>query len=83
MSNMEYRMYLVKNANKILNNNNGLFCNSTFVDNHKINNLNKNTPMIFKSILDPPLKNSSDLKLNFLNNYLNEATKISHTFTLK
>ena len=70
ISNMEYRMYLVNNANKIISNNSNCSVNNKdgFINN--IYNINKKASEAFKSLYDSLFNSHSDLKTNYLNNRL-------------
>lgn len=90
-SNMEYRHFLINNAKNIINNNsNNLNCNSNLINFDSINNNHVNTnniisnnnttfqlPLMFSSILTPPLQHNSDLKDDYFKKYLESATKNS------
>ena len=77
-SNMEYRQYLIHNSNTIIEDNLAAAnanCVNTFAPIYTTNTLY--TPVFFNSINDQPLPHNSDLKKNYLDDYI----KISKMFT--
>ena len=72
-SNMEYRQYLINNADNIIENNQlsaNINCSQSLTQND--NTYMSSSPIIFHSIINPPLPydSNSDLKLNYLNRLL-------------
>jgi hypothetical protein len=74
-SNMEYRKYLTNNSNTIIKMNQTNVCQN----NSDIFNLNYSiktisTPVLLNSVKSPPLAYNSDLKKNYLDEYLKQST---------
>ena len=70
---MEYRKYLTNNSNNIIKENQvsaNAYCSNTFLPIDNQNTLSN--PIVFKFISDPSPYNS-DLKLNYLNDYVKTA----------
>ena len=71
-SNMEYRQSLTNNASLIMKNNQtNIRCSTNFLSLHS-NNLFQ-TPILFNSVIDNPLPHNSDLKSNYLDNFIQIA----------
>ena len=74
-SNMEYRNYLTNNSNTIIKINQSNVCDNIFNPNYIVKTIS--TPVLLNSIKSPPLPHNSDLKKNFLDEYLKQSTQFA------